>query len=386
MISNKLLTPQIIEALNTLSEEGLVSLNPILEKLINELMKIEREQFVSAGRYERTENRKGYCNGFKNKTLVTRSGKLELEVPQTRGITFYPQCLEKGVRSERALKLAIAEMYFSGISTRRVKNITQELCDMEISSTQVSRLSALLDEELEKFRSRPLGEMPYIYFDAHYEKVRHEGQVRDLAILKAIGVNDQGKREILGVSCSLSEAELHWRKFMEDLISRGLKGIRLTISDDHQGLRCALKSCFPSVPWQRCIFHLCQNAQSYVPILSMRGEIAQAVKDIYQSVSIEEAAYRMKETIKKYEGKARKFCDWLEENFEEGLAFYKFPRKHWKQIRTSNMVESLNKEVRRRTDVVRVFPNEKSCTRLISAILMDKHEDWIGGKKYMNIE
>jgi transposase-like protein len=277
-------------------------------------------------------------------------------------------------------------MYFSGVSTRRVKQITEELCGMEISSTQVSRLAALLDDELECFRTRPLNEMCIVYMDAHYEKVRHEGQVRDLAVLKAIGINQEGKREILGVSCSLSEAEVHWRKFIEDMLARGLKGIKLVVSDDHKGLKAALRSTLPSVPWQRCIFHLCQNAQHYSPSIAMRGEIAQAVKDIYQSVGLNEARNRMRETVERYKGKAAKFCDWLEDNFEEGLAFFRFPRRMWKQIRTVNMVESLNKEVRRRTNVVRVFPNENSCLRLISAVLMDKHEDWVSGKVYLRVE
>jgi transposase-like protein len=386
MISNKLLNPHILEALSDLSQEGLISLNPVLEKLMNELMKLEREQVIGASHYERSEDRKGYCNGFKNKTLVTRSGKLELKVPQTRGIAFYPQCLERGERSERALKLAVAEMYFSGVSTRRVKQITEELCGMEISSTQVSRLAALLDEELEKFRNRPLEEMSVIYLDAHYEKVRHEGQVRDLAILKAIGINKKGKREVLGVSCSLSEAEIHWRNFIEGMLSRGLKGIQLIVSDDHRGLKAALRSSLPSVPWQRCIFHLCQNAQHYSPSLGMRGEIAQAIKDIYQSIDLNEAKRRMRDVIGRYENKAKKFCDWLEENFEEGLAFYSFPRSMWKKIRTVNMVENLNKEVRRRTNVVRVFPNEASALRLISAVLADKHEDWASEKIYLRVE
>ena len=383
MISNKLLNPHVIEALTSLSEEGLVSLNPVLEKLMNELMKIEREEVVGASHYERSEDRKGYCNGFKNETLETRSGKLELKVPQTRGIAFYPQSLERGERSERALKLAVAEMYFSGVSTRRVKKITEELCGMEISSTQVSRLATLLDDELEKFRKRPLGEMSIIYLDAHYEKVRHEGQVRDLAILKAVGVNQYGKREILGVSSSLSEAEVHWRCFIEDMLARGLKGVKLIISDDHKGLKAALRSSLPATPWQRCIFHLCQNAQHYSPSIAMRGEIAQSVKDIYQAPSLAEARSKMKEIVECYEKRAKKFCDWLEENFEEGLAFYKFPRGMWKKIRTVNMVENLNKEVRRRTNVVMVFPNEESALRLITAVLADKHEDWAGEKIYL---
>lgn len=385
MISNKLLNPHILEALSSLSQDGLINLSPVLEKLMNELMKLEREQVVGASHYERTDDRKGYCNGFKNKTLATRSGKLELKVPQTRGISFYPQCLERGERSERALKLAVAEMYFSGVSTRRVKQITEELCGMEISSTQVSRLASLLDDELEKFRKRALEEMPIIYLDAHYEKVRHEGQVRSLAILKGIGINKEGKREVLGVSCSLSEAEIHWRNFIEDMLSRGLKGIQLIVSDDHKGLKAALRSSLPSVPWQRCVFHLCQNAQHHSPSITMRGEIAQAVKDIYQAVDLTEARRRMKETVARYEGRAKKFCDWLEENFEEGLAFYKFPRAMWRKIRTVNMVENLNKEVRRRTNVVRVFPNESSALRLISAVLADKHEDWASERIYLQV-
>lgn len=385
MISNKLLNPHIIEALTSLSEEGLISLNPVLEKLMNELMKIEREEVIGASHYERSEDRKGYCNGFKNKTLATRSGKLELKVPQTRGIAFYPQSLERGERSERALKLAVAEMYFSGVSTRRVKKITEELCGMEISSSQVSRLAKLLDDELEKFRKRSLSAMSIVYLDAHYEKVRHEGQVRDLAILKAVGINKDGKREILGLSSSLSEAEVHWRAFIEDMLSRGLKGIQLIVSDDHKGLKAALRSSLPSVAWQRCIFHLCQNAQHYAPNLSMRGEIAQFVKDIYQAVSLDEAKRRMRECVDQLKGKAKKFCDWLESNFEEGLAFYKFPRGMWKKIRTVNMVENLNKEVRRRTNVVAVFPNEESALRLITAVLADKHEDWASEKIYLRV-
>lgn len=386
MIPNKLLNPRILEALTILSEDGLISVSPVLEKLLNELMKLEREQVIGTGHYERSEDRKGYCNGFKDKKLATRSGILELKVPQTRGIAFYPQCLERGERSERALKLAIAEMYFSGVSTRRVRQITEELCGLEISSTQVSRLASLLDEELEKFRGRPLGEISILYLDAHYEKVRYEGQVRDLAVLKAIGVNRLGKREVLGVSCSLSEAEVHWRNFIEGMLSRGLKGVRLIVSDDHKGLKAALRSCLPSAPWQRCIFHLCQNAQHYSPSLGMRGEIAQAIKDIYQAIDLDEAKRRMKDVINRYENKAKRFCDWLEENFEEGLVFYSFPRAMWKKIRTVNMVENLNKEVRRRTNVVRVFPNEESALRLISAVLADKHEDWAGEKLYLRIE
>jgi transposase-like protein len=386
MISNKNFTPIIAEILEDLAIQGIDELCPSLQKLFNELMKIEREQVLQAKPFERTELRKGYANGFKSKNLQTRFGKLELNVPQTRDISFYPNCLEKGERSERALRLAIAEMYVTGVSTRRVKRITEELCGMEVSSTQVSRMCSILDEELEKFRQRSLGKVVYLFLDARYEKVRHEGQVRDIAVLTAIGVNEQGYREILGISCSLSEAEVHWRNFLEDLLKRGLKGVHLVVSDAHSGLTGALKSVMPALPWQRCLFHLAQNAQHYAPSNAMKAEIAGAVKDIYLSLNASEAMERMHETVAKYSKKASKFCEWLEENFEQGLTFYNYPREHWKKIRTVNVSERLNQEIKRRTRVARLFPSVESCLRLIASVALEQHEEWVSGKKYMVLD
>jgi putative transposase len=386
MIPNSTFAPVINALVEELGQQGLDGLSELLSRLFNELMKAEREQVLQAGPYERTEARKGYANGFKDKTVQARFGKLKLQVPQTRGIAFYPQCLEKGERSERALKLAIAEMYVQGVSTRRVAPIAEELCGFELSSTQVSRVAAILDEELEKFRTRNLGHIVYLYLDADYQKVRHDGQVRDIAVLKAVGVNKDGFREVLGISCSLSEAEVHWRMFLEDLLSRGLKGVQLLISDDHAGLRAALRAVLPSVPWQRCLFHLAQNAQGYVPSLAMRGEIAQAVRDIYQALDRQEAEKRVKETVQRYEKKAPKFCKWLEENAIEAMAFYNRPREHWKKIRTVNVVERLNEEIKRRTRVARLFPNEASCERLVTAVVAEIHDEWVSGKKYLTLE
>lgn len=383
MISNNNITPLIVEALDELSAQGLEELRSTIERLFNELMKIEREQVLQASPYERTELRKGYANGFKDKMLLTRSGQLHLKVPQTRDISFYPSCLEKGERSEKALKLTLAEAYIQGVSTRRVKRITEELCGVEISSSQVSRLAKILDDEISKFKNRKLGKYCYLYLDAHYEKVRHDGHVINIAVLKAVGVNQDGYREILDVSASLSEAEVHWRNFLEGLISRGLNGVQLVISDDHFGLKAALRSVLPSVPWQRCLFHLAQNAQHYVPGNSMKKELAQAVRDIYQAISQEESLARKQKTVKAYSKSASKFTEWLEENFEEGLTFYKFPRKHWKMIRTVNVVERLNQEIRRRTRVARLFPNEASCERLIGAVAMELNEEWITERRYI---
>jgi len=386
MISNSTYAPVINCLIEELANQGLDGLSELLSKLFGELMKAEREHALQASPYERTEARKGYANGFKDKTVQTRFGKLQLQVPKTRNLAFYPQCLEKGERSERALKLAIAEMYVQGVSTRRVAPIAQELCGFELSSTQVSRVATILDEELEKFRQRELGHIVYLYLDADYQKVRHNGQVRDMAVLKAVGVTREGYREVLGISCSLSEAEVHWRRFLEDLMRRGLKGVELLISDDHSGLKAALRAILPSVPWQRCLFHLAQNAQAYVPSVHMRGEIAQAVRDIFQALDRQEAERRVKETVKKYEEKAPKFCDWLEENALEGMAYYSRPRDHWKKIRTVNVVERLNEEVKRRTRVARLFPNEASCERLITAVVAEIHDEWVSGRKYMTME
>jgi putative transposase len=220
-------------------------------------MQAERKQHLSAAPYQQTPEREAHANGYKPKTMQTRIGKITFDVPQVREGGFYPEALEKGLRSERALTLSLAEMYVQGVSTRKVKAITEQLCGTSVSSTQqVSNAAALLDTELEKWRNRPLGECPYLFLDAYYEQVREDGQVRDLAVLTAVGVNIVGKREILGVSVSLSEHEVHWRAFLESLKGRGLGGVQLGTSDDHAGLRAARLAVFGGIPWQRCQFHL----------------------------------------------------------------------------------------------------------------------------------
>jgi putative transposase len=386
MISDIVKSKMIAEILEGLIQGGTENFAPVLEKLLNELMKIEREKCIGAQPFERTEDRKGYSNGFKDKTLQTRSGPLQLKIPQVRNLEFYPSCLEKGCRSEKALKVAIAEMYVQGVSTRRVKKITEELCGLEISSTQVSRLASLLDEELQAFRQRLLGKIKYMYVDARYEKVRHGGNVRDLAVLSAIGVNEKGKREVLGISVSLSEAEIHWRHFFEDLQKRGMNGLELIISDDHSGLGAARKAVFPSVPWQRCIFHIAQNAQGYAPKQEMKEEIGQVMRDIFNCPNLNLAMECKRIAVEKYAKVAPKFTEWLENNVEEGLTFFQFPQDHRKKIRTSNAMERLNQEIKRRTRVVRVFSNEESCERLVTAILQELHEEWVTGKVYLNVE
>ena len=358
----------------------------ILEKLLNQLMLAERESVLGAAPYERTEDRTGFANGFKDRKYLSKMGDLSLKVPQTRDIPFYPSCLEKGERTERALMLAFAESYVLGVSTRKVGKIVEELCGRSISSTTVSEYSKLLDKEVLAFKERPLKAYPYLYLDAQYEKVRYEGVVRSMAVLKAIGVTPDGTREVLGISCSLSEAEVHWRSFLQDLLKRGLIGVELVISDDHAGLKAALRAVMPSVKWQRCIFHLAQNAGHHSPTKAMQQEIHDAVKEIYGAQDRAEAEARLKKVVERLKNKASKFCDWLETNFIEGLTFYDFPKKHWKKIRTVNALERMNREQKRRTRVAGLFPSVESCERLVVSIAIRIHEDWATGKKYINME
>jgi transposase-like protein len=240
-----------------LCENGLSHMADAMRLMLNEAMRIERSQVLEAAPYQRTEKRRGYANGFKAKTVSTRLGEMALEVPQVRGdVQFYPSALERGLRSERALKCAIAEMYVQGVSTRKVTEVMRELCGLDVSSTQVSRATKLLDEELDRWRNRPLGEVPYVFLDARYEKIRPGGSVISCAVLMAFGVDESGHRTVLGVSVSLSEVEVHWRDFFAQLQERGLSGVRLLISDDHAGLKAAREARFPGAPLQRCQFHL----------------------------------------------------------------------------------------------------------------------------------
>jgi len=381
---DKLFEP-IMEALKS---EGPEVFRDVLEHLFNRAMEIERNEFLKAGPYERTDERLGYANGFKPKGYHTGVGKLELSIPQVRGIKFYPRSLERGCRSERALKLAIAEMYVMGVSTRKVTKITEQLCGLEVSSGQVSKLSKELDEMLEEFRNRPLeDEYPFVYFDALYEKVRYGGIVRDLAVLVAIGVNKRtGKREMLGVEALLSEAEVHWRTLIKRLSERGLSGVKAFISDDHEGLKAARKAVFPSVPWQRCQFHMSMNAQKYAPSRAIRKQIAQTMKIIFNSPDRQTAIYNVEKACEIYKKTAPDFIVWLEQNIEDALTVFCFPEMYWKRIRTVNPLERVNEEIRRRTRVVGIFPNKASCIRLITAVLIEIHESWMTGKKYINFD
>ena len=373
------LSSSTIEDLN---RYGLEAVPELVRVLLNSVMQAERSKYIQAEEYERTEERKGHANGYKPKTVKTRIGEITFAVPQVREGGFYPSALEKGVRSERALVIALAEMYVQGVSTRKVKAITEELCGFEISATQVSRAAAQLDGVLQEWRERPLGEIRYLFVDALYEKVREAGQVRDAAVLVASGITPEGERQVLGVSVSLSEHETHWRTFLKNLKGRGMYGVKLVTSDDHEGLGAARRAVLGSVPWQRCQFHLQQNAGAYVPKHSMRMEVAADIRALFNAPDRKTADQYLEASIQKYALAAPRLSAWMEENLAEGFTVFDFPLEHRRSIRTTNSLERINKEIRRRTKVIGVFPNENSCLRLISARLMEISEEWQIGKRY----
>ena len=376
------------DVLRILIDNGLDGMARALETLMNEAMKLERAEFLGAAPHERTEARRGYANGFKPREIRTRAGALRLAVPQVRDVEepFYPKSLERGARSERALKLAIAEMYVQGVSTRRVAAVVEAPCGTEVSSTQVSRAARLLDEELEAWRTRPIGETPYLILDARYEKVRHGGAVIDCAVLVAIGVGIDGRRRVLGVSVSLSEAEVHCREFLASLKGRGLIGVRLVVSDDHAGLKAARRAELPGVAWQRCQFHLQRNVVAYVPQAAMRREVARAVRGVFNAPDRETAERASAQVAERYRKRAPRLAAWLEETVPEALAVFDLPEPHRRLLRTVNSLENLNKQIKRRTSVAALFPNEQALLRLVSAVLAETSEEWETGRIYLAME
>jgi len=371
-----------------LLEHGLDGAGEALRILVNEASKIEREQFLNAQSHERTPERTDYANGFKPKTVMTRVGKLTFDVPQVRGGGFYPSALEKGSRTEQAVNIALAEMYVQGVSTRKVITVLQALLgpDISVSSTQVSRAAEALDVGLAAWRERPLGETPYVFFDARYERVREGGHLVDCAVLVAVGVTADGKRRVLGVSVALSEAEVHWRTFMDSLVRRGLSGVKLIVADDHAGLKAARKAVLPSVPWQRCQFHLQLNAQAYVPRIDQRKAVAQRIRAIFNAPDKADAERLLKQSIESWTKDAPKLALWAEENLPMGFSVFQMPQECRARLRTTNGLERINRELKRRTRVASIFPNTASCLRLVSALLAECDEEWMAGKLYLNLK
>lgn len=385
-MTHQMQSNELSEAVQLLADNGFEGMASAMQILFNEAMKLERTEYIGAEPYERTNQRRSYANGFKAKIVNSRIGKLELKVPQTRDGDFYPSALERGERSERALKLAVAEMYVQGVSTRKVAKITSELCGLEVTSTQVSRAAKLLDEELETWRNRSIDQIEYLIVDARYEKVRVSGSVRDCAVLVAIGIQPSGHRSVLGVSVSLSEAEVHWREFLSSLKQRGMHGVKLIVSDAHEGLKAARQATFAGVPWQRCQFHLAQNAMHHTPKVEMRKQVANDIRNIFNATDAHHAQEELARFVDRYQEMAPKLAAWAEANIAESLAIFGIPSEHRKRLRTTNMLERQNRELKRRTRVASLFPNEASLLRLVAAVLVELSDEWETGMRYLTFQ
>jgi putative transposase len=356
--------------------------------LTQELLELEFEEFLGAEPYERSQDREGYRNGYRERDLVTRVGKLTLRVPRDREGRFSTRLFERYQRSEKALVLALQESYLQGVSTRKVKKITEKLCGVEFSKDQVSRMAQQLDETLETWRTRPLERTyPFLVVDASYEYVREDGQVVTDGVLTVKGVAQEGFREILSVAVAPTEEEATWSGVFSDLIDRGLdpREVRYIVSDEHRGLQNALRRYFPKATWQRCQTHYQRNAGAKVP-RKARKEVHLALKDIFQAPDYESALQRAGRMIAAYQERFPALADWLEETVHEPLAVFTLPREHRVRMRTTNGLERHHEEVKRRTRVVRIFPNRESCLRLISALAMEQSEEWLSGRRYLRME
>lgn len=357
----------------------------LLQGVCQNIIEAERTEDLGAESYERTPGRKGYRSGYKSRQLKTRVGKLELRVPQTKGTSFYPTVFERYQRSEKALNLTLMEAYVQGVSTRRMKKITEQLCGTEFSATTISNLTKDLDEELDKFRNRKLtGEYQYLIVDARYENVRQNAAVVKQAVLSIAGISKAGYREILSVEIADLESEATWGETFRKLKQRGLKGVKFIVSDNHKGIKAAVTKHFTGCMWQRCKVHYLRNLMGMVKWKDKKT-IVKMLQYIWDSEKIEEAREKAKQVIKFYEDKNPKIADHIEDSIEDTLNVMILPLSHRRRMSSTNMLERLNESIRQRTRVARIFPNEKSCLRLITAVLLEIHEDWISGRHYLNM-
>ena len=360
-------------------------LKDLLHEVIQEVLEAEMNDALGAQKGERTGDRLGYRSGYYPRTLITRVGKLELRVPQDRQGRFSTEVFERYQRSEKALVSALAEMYVQGVSTRKVKAITEELCGHSFSASAVSGVVKRLDEQLSQFAQRRLEEaFNYVILDARYEKVRESGSIRSRAVLVAIGIDWEGRRQVLGVELANRESASSWKDFLLSLRQRGLKGVELVVSDDHAGLRKAIAEVLPEAVWQRCYVHFLRNALDHLP---RKGDddCLRELRWLYDRRDVNEARKDLAGWLKRWQDKYAKLCAWVEDNIGETLSFYSLPHGHHKHLKSTNMLERLNEEIKRRTRVVRIFPNEQSCLRLIRALAVETHENWIEAHRYLDM-
>jgi putative transposase len=373
------------EWLKALFSEGSEGFKNLVEAVVQSILQMEMREHLGAEPYERSSERRGLRNGYKPRKLNSRVGSLELRVPQSRDGSFSSQLFARYQRSEKALFSSLIEMYLQGVSTRKVRKIVEKLCGSTVSSSTVSVLTKQLDEEISSFRERNLElSYPYLIVDARYEKVRVNKRVISLGVLIALGINEDGYREFLDLKLVRSETEDHWKDFFESLLARGLKGVVLVVSDAHQGLRNAINQCFPGASWQHCQTHFSKRILEKVA-KSEQQRFHHDLKRLYHSATIEEARFLVHRMAEDWAESYPKLIEKLEEELEYVLAVLNVAENHRKKLRTTNCLERLNREIKRRTRVVSIFPNEESCLRLIGALLLEQHEEWLAGNRYLNM-
>jgi transposase-like protein len=360
-------------------------LKPIVRAVLQEVLETEMTEALGAAKGERVEGRLGYRSGYYARSLTTRIGKIELKVPQDRQGRFSTELFERYQRSEKALMAALAEMYVQGVSTRKVKAITEELIGHSFSASSVSAVVKKLDGELERFAQRRLKEAyPYLIVDARYERVRVDSVIQSQAVLIAVGVDWEGRRQILGVELADRESRSSWREFLTGLKERGLRGVEFVVSDNHDGLKKAVAECLPQAAWQRCYVHFLRNAIDHLP-RKRDDDCLQELRWLYDRRQLKEARADIKAWIEKWQARYRKLVAWVEDNIEETLTYYRLPLAHHRNLKSTNMLERFNEEIKRRTRVVRIFPNEASCLRLVRALAVEQHERWQEEHRYLNM-
>jgi putative transposase len=361
-------------------------LQAALQALLQAALEAEMSETIGAEKGERTESRLAYRSGYYPRSLVTRVGTLELRVPQDRAGRFSTELFQRYQRSEKALVGTLAEMYVQGVSTRKVKAVTEALCGHSFSASAISAINKSLDEALRAFAERRLSEAyPYLILDARYEKVREAGIILSQAVLVAVAVDGEGRRQVLGVDLANRESRTSWRDFLRGLKERGLFGVEFVVSDDHEGLKQAIREILPGAYWQRCYVHFLRNALDYLS-RKLADDCLQELRWIYDRRELAEARRDIAAWLAKWQAKHSRLCDWVEENIEETLTYYRLPQQHHKHMKSTNMLERLNQELKRRTHVVRIFPNAESCLRLVRALAVETHENWLEGPRYLDMQ
>jgi len=361
-------------------------LKEALTLLINALMDAEVTTIIGAEKYERNENRSNYRNGYRQREWDTRVGTLQLSIPKLRHGSYFPSLLEPRKMSEKALLNVVQEAYVHGVSTRKVDELVEALGMRGMDKSEVSRISKQLDDFVKEFKNRRLeGEYPYLWLDATFPKIREGGRVCSMALVIAVGVNQSGEREVLGFDVGMSEDGAFWEEFLRRLVARGLKGVKLVISDAHEGLKAAVKKILAGSAWQRCRVHFMRNVLSQVP-KSYQGMVSSIIRTIFAQNDQASAREQLRHVVDELKNRFPKAMTILEEAEDDILAYMAFPREHWTQIHSTNPLERLNREIRRRTDVVCIFPNLEAVIRLVGAMLMEQNDEWQVGRRYFSLE